>query len=133
RQTGDGLPRSAWAYLLGVVLATAAAAVPALTSRAATGSQLFHVALLAGVPRAFPLRRPRRRRRGGAVLPRRRRLVPRAAHRDRVRDRRRDAPPARARGADGDRPAPAARVEAAVALVHPGVQHRELHAGRARC
>ena len=48
RQTGDGLPRSAWVFLLGVVLATAAAAVPALTSGAPTGSDLFTFAVLAG-------------------------------------------------------------------------------------
>src|SRR6187551_2405744 len=48
RQAGDGLPRTAWAFLFGVVLATAAAAIPALTSGAPTGSDLFTFSVLAG-------------------------------------------------------------------------------------
>jgi PAS domain S-box-containing protein len=48
RQAGDGLPRTAWAFLFGVVLATAAAAIPALTSGAPTGSDLFTFTVLAG-------------------------------------------------------------------------------------
>ena len=48
RRTGDGLPRSAWVFLFGVVFATLAAAVPALFSGQPTGSDLFTFAVLAG-------------------------------------------------------------------------------------
>src|SRR3954471_22053283 len=48
RRRGDELPRSAWVVLSAVVLATLAAAVPALASGAPSGSDLFTFAVLAG-------------------------------------------------------------------------------------
>src|SRR4051812_44126252 len=140
RRRGDELPRSAWVFLSAVVLATLAGAVPALASGAPSGSDLFTFAVLAGGGggAAVFLARGRRacfgqwcserlrsvhvRSAGGgscgrAVLPRRRRLVPRAPHGHRVRDRRRAAPSARAGRARRARPAPSARPQAALPLV----------------
>ena len=110
----EGLPRRAQAYLL------ALGGVVHLRRSVRAGQWQSDLERLADV------RHPGRRCCRCPVLPRRRRLVPRAAHGDCLRDRGRAAPPAGARRPHGRRAASSARSEAALPLVHPDVQHREL-------